>query len=159
MSASTSGRVSLRISLQPSRPWKSSSSDSSRPCSMAPIAPSAMTTRWLTASRSACARTGRATESISSAKRRISTGYVWGLTRCAVCLLATARTSFVPRTAEILSTPPFSNRRHPLGYFIPARFLMTERQGRRLFHRVISGPYSSATRRQSKAKQRRTSRI
>ena len=45
-----SGRVTLRISLQPSKPWKSAS-DGSSAWSMVPIAPSATTTRLARASR------------------------------------------------------------------------------------------------------------
>src|SRR5450759_3883635 len=44
MERTTSGRVTLRISLQPSRPSKSSSV-SCAACSMVPMAPSATTTR------------------------------------------------------------------------------------------------------------------
>jgi hypothetical protein len=75
MSARTSGRVSFRISLQPSRPWKPPSSGRSQPCSMVPIAPLAITTLRLTAYRSAWVRTGWATASISRAERGIWAGY------------------------------------------------------------------------------------
>ncbi len=50
-----SGRVTLRISLQPSSCWKSSM-DGSWACSMVPIAPSATTTREARAARSDATR-------------------------------------------------------------------------------------------------------
>ncbi|GAA2438089.1 hypothetical protein GCM10010405_21780 [Streptomyces macrosporus] len=50
-----SGRVTFRISLQPSNCWKSSS-DGSAACNIVPIAPSATTTRDANASRRASAR-------------------------------------------------------------------------------------------------------